>query len=484
RIMIILVIFFGLLGLGIIILIHELGHFIVAKLCGIKVETFSIGWGKKLTGFKYKDTTYQVAVFPIGGYCKMKGEYFKEEMTEESFQKAMSEPDTFMAASWWKKILVSVGGPLANLLFAFIVFSIIWMAGFRVNSTDTRVLIYPEYFNSIYEPGAGPKSLPRELPTVKAGLKTGDVITAVNGKPVTNFYEVSRAIERTTGPYVIIRIMRGTEVMEKNVAFQRRPDSGRKYVGIIAWVDPLVDEDSPSTGLKKGDKLLAITGKTYWVAGRLVYNPYYAAVNAAADLDVAIAFRKPIGVKTALSSFNLMVLRDGKKIPVLVKCRYNEENKLDLSISYAHTLYNSPSLGFGGSIAEGFYEVTQLLELTFRGLAELFSFRINLTDAVAGPIRITQMVGEITILGFSLGFGDGVIAFFRFLCILCVLISIMNMLPIPALDGGQVVLSVIMAVKKRKISKNFLYRYQVIGFSIIVLLFLLGMFSDIMSFLN
>ena len=109
-------VFFGILGLGIIVFVHELGHFLAAKAGGIEVEVFSLGWGRRLAGFRRGATLYQVAVFPLGGYCKMKGEMLRGDMSEEKMAALRSEPGSFLAASPWRRILVAVAGPAANFV--------------------------------------------------------------------------------------------------------------------------------------------------------------------------------------------------------------------------------------------------------------------------------------------------------------------------------------------------------------------------------
>jgi regulator of sigma E protease len=471
--MLIVNILLGLVGLGIIVLVHELGHFIAAKSCGVKVDTFSIGWGKKLVGIKIGETMYQVAVFPLGGYCKMKGEYFKEDMTEESFQKARSEEGTFLAAAWWKKVIISVGGPLANLVFAFVVFSLIWLVGFRIDSSDTRIIVNPAYLQATQNMD--------ELPSVKAGLQTGDVIESINGAPVQNFNEISRAIEKAQGPSVDLKIKRGGETLDKQVAFRYTPDSGRKYIGIMSWLNPVVDKPEPASLLKPGDTVEAMVGKTLMIGSQQVALPFYARIDSNLDLDIAMD-KIPASLPVYYRSVDLVVRRDGRDLTLGVNVNYGKDGRPGLGFSYKANVYRSHDYGFIGSFGEGFYDVTSLLGMTFKGLGDLFSFKVkNLTDVVAGPIRIIPMVGEVTVLGFSLGIGEGITQFFKFLCVLCVLISIMNMLPIPALDGGQVVLSLIMGIRKNNLTMKFLVRYQLIGFSIVILLFLLGIFSDIIS---
>jgi regulator of sigma E protease len=121
----ILTILFGVLGFGIMVFVHELGHFLAAKRLGIQVEAFSLGWGPRLIGFTRKGTDYRLSVIPFGGYCKMKGEVPLGLGRQE--EAAFSpEPGSFLAAAPWKRIVVATSGPLANVLFAVLVLATIW----------------------------------------------------------------------------------------------------------------------------------------------------------------------------------------------------------------------------------------------------------------------------------------------------------------------------------------------------------------------
>src|SRR5512133_2640173 len=126
-------VFLGLIGLGIVIFVHELGHFLAARAVGIGVEAFSLGWGPKIVGWKRGETEYRISAFPIGGYCMMRGEAQFRQAIETKSDEIPSAPGTFHGASPWRRIVVSLAGPFANVIFAAIVFVAVASIGYDVS---------------------------------------------------------------------------------------------------------------------------------------------------------------------------------------------------------------------------------------------------------------------------------------------------------------------------------------------------------------
>ncbi len=137
----------GLIGLGIMVFVHELGHFVAAKANGVGVETFSLGWGPRMVGFKRGGTVYQISWFPIGGFCKMKGEITPGVAGGGPAPVGAEEGNggSFNTAAPWRRIVISAAGPVSNLVFAAIILSLIWWAGFSVPSYDNRIVLATDY---------------------------------------------------------------------------------------------------------------------------------------------------------------------------------------------------------------------------------------------------------------------------------------------------------------------------------------------------
>lgn len=442
-----LIVFFGLLGLGIIVFIHEAGHFIAAKLCGVTVEIFSLGWGKKMVGFKHKGTTYQIAWFPIGGYCKMKGEMqAPTQIDDVSFDKIFHEPGTYMAATWWKKVLISVAGPLFNLIFAILIFTLTGLIGYNVLSEENKIIL---------------AEMGRETPAMVAGLETGDRIIKVEDQEISIFRDLDEIIRKNPEKPLEMLVERNDRILEITIIPELQQLIG--WIGVAGWNDPVItriEKDSPAalSGLQIGDRIVSFNNQP-------VEN----------DLDIVFALKeRPVKVQ-------IVLIRNGVEIKKELILAYNEKGETKLGMSFLKT-YHTSRISLGTALVRGVEQSFEIIELTIKGFGLLFSSsKEELKDATAGPIRIIQIVGEITIFGLKLSLSDGIITFFRLICMLCVIVAIMNLLPIPALDGGQIVLSIYIALRKEKISMKFIYRYQLVGFFIVILLLTITIFSDIFN---
>jgi regulator of sigma E protease len=140
----------GLVGLGIVVFVHELGHFLAARLVGIDVEAFSIGWGKPLLKKKIGKVEYRLGVFPIGGYCKMSGDSDYQKMWEDKKNGIDPEPGSYFAASPWKRIVAVFSGPFFNFLFAIILLSAIWGRGIEIETLENRIVLLSDIDGKSY----------------------------------------------------------------------------------------------------------------------------------------------------------------------------------------------------------------------------------------------------------------------------------------------------------------------------------------------
>ena len=461
---------FGIIGLGLMVFIHELGHFIAAKMNGVVVEVFSLGWGPKLVGFTRGGTSYQISWFPIGGYCKMKGELVPgiaggrgdASSADATAGKGVPvvEPElpkgSFLAAAPWRRIVISAFGPLFNLVFALLIFTTIWWVGFAVYSPDNRVVLATDYTLD---------SLSRSSPAVVAGLKTGDRVIAIDGAPVEKFQDILETVAVAPGRTFRFTIQRAAEGAVQTLVLPITPEldknTGAGRIGIYAWVDPVVDSVAPGSaeaiaGLRKGDKLL-------FADGRPIRNHM--------DFYQALA-SKPEKV-------NLTYERAGEQISVPLILMYDQKGLPKLGLGFASLVFRSPRLGLGGALGKSVEETWGTVTLTVKGIGLLFQ-GINLRNAVAGPLRIIDFIGSAATSGFQVGFGVGVVAFFRILSFLSVVLFLMNLLPIPAMDGGQIVLFLVEIVRGRAVRSHLIWRLQLIGFSILIILFLVVTFNDVL----
>ena len=457
--------FFGLVGLGIMVFIHELGHFVAAKLNGVAVEIFSLGWGPRLVGFTHGGTSYQISWFPIGGYCKMKGELTsriaggRDDAISSSRDVPAADPESskgsFLAAAPWRRIVIASFGPLFNLVFALLIFATIWWAGFAVYSPDNRVVLATDYTLD---------SLSRSLPAVVAGLKTGDRVIAIDGAPVEKFQDILETVAVAPGRTFRFSIQRVVEGTDRTLILPITPEldkeTGAGRIGVYAWVDPIVDSVAPGSaeaiaGLRKGDTLL-------FADGRPIRNKM--------DFYQALA-SKPEKV-------TLTYERAGEQTTVPLVPMYDQQGLPKTGLGFASLVFRSPHFGLSGALGKSVEETWSTVTLTVKGIGLLFQ-GVNLRKAVAGPLRIIDYIGSAATSGLEIGFGTGVVAFFRFLSFLSVVLFLMNLLPIPAMDGGQIVLFIVEATRGKALPPRLIWRLQIIGFSLLLILLAVVTINDI-----
>lgn len=455
----------GLIGLGVMVFVHETGHFVAAKMNGVGVEVFSLGWGPRLVAFTRGGTRYQISWFPIGGYCKMKGELAPgiagggAEGAKQA-EEAAPQADSYLAARPWRRIVISAFGPLFNLVFAAIIFTLIWWVGFNTYSSDNRVILATDYTLD---------SFPQTPPATSAGLKTGDRITAINGAAVEKFQDILEAVSVAPGKQLALTIQRDTGAGAQTLMLRMTPqldkDSGAGRIGIYAWVDPVVESvaqgsASAIAGLRKGDRIVAVDG---------------LPVGNTIDLSQALA-AKPAKVSIGYE-------RAGAPETATLVFVYDDKGTANLGLGFASLVYRSPRLGLGGAVGKSLAETWSTLALTVKGIGLLFQ-GIKLRNAVAGPLRITYYIGTAATSGFQIGIGAGVVSFFRFLAFLSVVLFLMNLLPIPAMDGGQIILFIVEIARGKPVRSRLIWRLQIIGFSILILLSLFVTFSDVLFFMG
>lgn len=447
----------GLIGLGIVIFVHETGHFLAAKASGIEVEAFSLGWGRPILRYSWRGTEYRLSALPLGGYCKLKGEQAlqnPEQAGPEDIEGSL------FAAPAWKRILTYAAGPISNLLFSILILALLWWIGFAVESYDNRIVLVSDY---PFLSGGSERSEP--YPAEAAGLQSGDRIVAINGESISHYRQIQETVVTLAGEEIPVVYERDGERLETRLVPRLNRDTGGGVIGVSPWIDPLVarvEEHSAASaaGILPGDRILSIEGKA-------VANHF--------DL-LAVLQAHPL-------RFTMELERKGERIETRIIPGYDENGNplLGLSFETVHILNRLPNPA--SALARGFTDSLETVSVSVKSIGMLFQ-GINLQKAVSGPIRITYMVGQVASYGFSQGLRSGFTALFRFLSFLSVALFVMNLLPIPALDGGLIVLSTYELLRRKQVSAKFFYRYQMIGFLFIMALLVLTTFSDIFFFIG
>ena len=230
--------------LGIMILVHELGHFLAAKWFGVRVDVFSIGFGKRLVGFRRGETDYRISALPLGGYVKMAGENPLESRT--------GAPDEFMSHPRWQRFVIAVAGPAMNIILAVAVLTGVFM----VHYEHPVFLDQPAVIGWVVE----------NSPAAKAGVEQGDRIVRIDGEQNPTWEDVMLKVIVSPRQPVDVAIQRGTQIFEKQI--QPQADGAEQY-GSVGWVpdQPItvteLEPDMPAAkaGLKLGDDIIAINGR-------------------------------------------------------------------------------------------------------------------------------------------------------------------------------------------------------------------------------
>jgi regulator of sigma E protease len=450
--MLVLKIVLGLIGLGIVVFVHERGHVIAARLCGIDVIAFSIGWGKPLFRKTIRGVEYRIGVFPIGGYCKMRGENEFAEAWENREKVIPQARGTFFGEAPWKRIIVSFAGPFANFIFAAVVFACIWGAGFEMTTLGNRIALV-----SSVSPG--------ELyPADSAGLETGDYIIEIDGNKIENYHDIQAGIAARADKETSLVVDRDGRKMAFTVTPSLDKSTGAGRIGVYCWVDPVVqrvETGSPAAtaGLRSGDVITSVNGAA---------TPYTALINT--ELAKTAASGAPVKIQYE---------RNGQTLDTELYMKAAEEEGARLGIFWKTVQYRSPRYSFFGSIGKGIDEAWNTLTTSIYSLTLLFK-GIDLTNAVSGPIRITYMAGEVAAESFSEGARTGFQQFFNFLSIISIALAVMNLLPLPILDGGLILLFLIEIIGRKPLHPRFVTAFQTVGIVLIGGLMIFAVFGDIL----
>ena len=439
----------GLFGLGIVVMVHELGHFLVARLSGIEVEAFSIGWGKPIWARRFGSVEYRIGSLPFGGYCKMKGETEFQDALAQKKTEIPREAGTFYGSHPLKRIAVALAGPAANALFAILVLSAVWGCGMEVRTLGNRIILASEI-----ETGSS-------YPADAAGLRTGDRIVAIDGKPVGNFQEVQEGIAPFADKRLILEVERDGARLTSSVVPRLDPSTGAGKIGVYFWNDTIIEEirkGSPAAiaGLRPGDKILSANGS---------------------KLDNTVEFSAVL--RNRPNNLTVAVERAGMKLEKTLVLSWNDDGSVDTGITFTSLRFKTPALSLPAALAKGANETFKTFFFSLKSMGLLFK-GIDLTKAVSGPVRITYMVGDVAAEGFGESIGAGISAVAGFLALLSVALVVMNLLPIPALDGGLIILFLAELLRGKPLKPKTVYVFQLVGTAIVFGLLLFSLFGDIL----
>jgi regulator of sigma E protease len=423
----------ALIVLGIIIVIHELGHFLVAKFFKIRVETFSVGFGPRLIGFRRGETDYRISAFPLGGYVKMSGENPTDSVT--------GAPHEFLSKPKWQRFLVAAAGPAMNVVLAVALLTGLYMYGTEVAASAEGFAVV-----GTVDPGS---------PAEAAGVQPGDRVSSVNGKTDPNWEELEARILTNPGVPVDLVLERGERKIEVTVTPIRKGPNDTGYAGfepiIVTNVIESVRPGSPAdgAGIKPGDAIAAVGGVEAKDSGTVV--------------------KRAIQEDTS-ETLTLKIRRDGNEMELQVKPTF-EENERRIGVSFL-----SPTVmiqeSFGGAVTRAIDKNIEYGTLIFHVLGRLINRDLPM-KAVDGPIGIVRIAGQFWEAGMA--------PLITLMAMISLNLGIMNLLPIPILDGGVMLLLLIESLMGRDLSMALKERIVQVSFVFLLTLMVFVLYNDVVK---
>ena len=423
-------------ALMILVFIHELGHFLAAKFFGMRVERFSIGFPPRVWGFQKGDTDYCIGATPLGGYVKISG-MIDESMDTEHLEK---EPEDweYRSKPVWQRIITITAGVIFNMILAFFIY-------FGMTYSNGKAVLPIEASQGMYVPQT---SILNEI-----GFQTGDKIVGVNGERVTYFNELIAASELTSDNLNYTVIRNGSEVtvpVSSNYldSLQTRGFIEREYFYPSEISSVPAGNPAAEAGLEAGDKIISANGEKvqYWTQ----------LVDIIQNSEGEINF----GVQRGDSLFYAAITPnpDTKTIGIVSPSMQTLGVEL---IEY----------GFFESLAEGYNQTVEQTVGIVQGFTRMITGDISVSQNLGGPIAIANITKEATDQA-------GWIGFWNITALLSITLAILNILPIPALDGGHLVFLIYEGVTRREPSEKVRMVAQQIGFFLMIGLFIYVMFND------
>ncbi len=400
--------------LGFLILIHEVGHLIVAKLCKVKVNEFAIGFGKTIWQKQGKETKYTIRLIPLGGFCSMEGEEERSD-NERSFSKA-SIP---------KRMAIVVAGAAVNIVFGIIVYFILMSCTgtFVTNEINTLIEGYTAQ---------------------EIGLQSGDKIVEMNGKKIDNKYDLDDVTKNiNSNDEISLKIDRNGEILDYKT---KLTEVKQKITGIYLDDEAkivTIERNSPAekAGLKANDKIIKVNGVE-------ITNDTNKIISAIQEKEE--------------ENIQIEVQRGNQNIEVTLVPDYLSTYYLGVNLIQAEgTLINH--------IIYGGVETKDFLFSIFDNIKQLFTGRVGI-DQMMGPVGISEAVAK------TKGFEE----FIYLLALISISLGITNLLPIPALDGGKILILLIEAIRRKPLKEETEINIQMLGFTLLIALALYVSYNDIL----
>ncbi|MGA9056822.1 MAG: RIP metalloprotease RseP [Terriglobia bacterium] len=426
------------LVLGLMIFVHELGHFLAAKFYGVRVLVFSLGFGKRLLHLSRGDTDYRISALPFGGYVKMAG--------DDPSADRQGDPGEFLAKPRWQRFMVVVMGPIMNILLALLLLTGLYKFHFQKPSYE--------------EQPARVGDVEADSPASQIGLTPGDLMVRLDGLQNPKWEDVEIKILTTVGEAMPLEVGRDGKTLNMTLTPRAEGPSRVGYAGLYPYAPGVVDKVEPGlpashAGLLAGDQIVGIDGR------KILYWPrvFYLLQSGKG---------KPV---------ELSILRDGREFqatltPVLTDVM--GEKRWRIGVSF-HNDMVVRQLPWGAAIAASLQDNLRNCLAWFDVMGKILTRRLS-TRSLAGPIGIAQLSGEAYRAGLS--------ELIMLVCFISLNLGLFNLLPIPVLDGGVILLLLVEGLIRHDLSVQVKERFVQVGFLFLLLLVVFLMCNDIVKTLR
>ena len=435
-----------LVVLGIMVLVHEFGHFAVAKLFGVRVEVFSIGFGTRLFGFRRGDTDYRISLLPLGGYVKMAGETPGDTRT--------GDPGEFASHPRWQRILIGLAGPVANFILAFVLMSGLYMMHNEV----------PNYMSS----PAVTDIVPPDSPAGHAGIQAGDRVVRFDKDTNPTWEQVGMRAALDVNSYVPVTVERITNGHPQQVDLElylantsKGQDFEIESIGLLPRMqegplgvrDVMPGNPADRAGLKAGDLIVSINGQ---------------AVHSVAAVMALLQ-------ETQGKPVNLVVQRGNQTLNMTTTPIWGDDGtgRMGYRLGFHPALapFHVEQLPLNKAIRKSVSFNLQNSGYIVDVLKRLVTHKSNVQQ-LSGPIGIARETGEaVTMPGWQ--------PLIALMALISLNLGIFNLLPIPILDGGMILLLLIEGILRRDLNQEFKERVYQVAFVVLILFAAFVMFNDV-----
>jgi len=433
----------GIVLLGILVFVHELGHFCVAKFCGVKVLKFSLGFGPRLVSRQWGETEYMICAIPLGGYVQMLGEGGGEQ-GEDAEIPPDEEHRSFAKQSLARRMAIVAAGPIMNLALPFLVLPLAYLVGVNLPA----YLEEPPCIGYVV-PGSDAET---------AGFHRGDCIEEISGHKVTTWTDTGPALVNGAGEPIVFVLDRSGHAVELTIAAENGALEGLQSIGLLPDQDAVIGSLAPGmpalkAGLEAGDRIVSI--------GERVIVSWYELKDAIQEVG-----GRPVTVvverKQQLLSFQVVPERVDDGDSYLIGIAPNQE-----TVFKRFSIAESIRAGAGRSL--------DLIELTLVFIQKLFAGHVS-TSNIGGPITVVQIAGQAAQTDIS--------SILSVLAFLSIQLGILNLLPIPILDGGHLFFYAFEMVFRRPLSLRAREWAQQLGLILLILLMVLAFYNDIVRMIG